>query len=69
MKKILGTVKCAEDAQFLLPRSDGRVRFWCKKYEMDDNDVDPSCLVSTVQAGSGDVMMCRIFSWHTSAPN
>ncbi len=27
--------------------------------------MDPSCLVSTVQAGSGGVMVWVIFSWHT----
>ncbi len=27
--------------------------------------MDPSCLVSTVQAGGGGVMVRRIFSWHT----
>ncbi len=29
--------------------------------------MDPSCLVSTVQAGDG-VMVWRIFSWHTLGP-
>ncbi len=28
--------------------------------------MDLSCLVSTVQAGGGGVMMWGIFSWHTS---
>ncbi len=28
--------------------------------------MDPSCLVSTVQAGVGGVMVRGIFSWHTS---
>jgi len=27
--------------------------------------MDPSCLVTTVQAGSGDVMVWGMFSWHT----
>ncbi len=27
--------------------------------------MDPSCLVSTVQAGAGGVMVWGIFSWHT----
>ncbi len=27
--------------------------------------MDPSCLVSTVQAGAGGVMVSGIFSWHT----
>ncbi len=30
--------------------------------------MDPSCLVSTVQAGGGGVMVCGIFSWHTLGP-
>ncbi len=34
---------------------------WRKEHE----SMDPSCLVSTVQAGGGGVMVCGIFSWHT----
>jgi len=30
--------------------------------------MDPSCLVSTVQAGGGGVMVWGIFSWHTLGP-
>ncbi len=30
--------------------------------------MDPSCLVSMVQAGGGGVMMWGIFSWHTLGP-
>ncbi len=30
--------------------------------------MDPSCLVSTVQAGGCGVMVCGIFSWHTLGP-
>ncbi len=30
--------------------------------------MDPFCLVSTVQAGCGGVMVRRIFSWHTLGP-
>ncbi len=37
-----------------------RVRIWCEEHE----SMDPSCLVSTVQAAGG-VMVCGIFSWHT----
>ncbi len=36
-----------------------RVRIWRK---------DPSCVVSTVQAGGGVVMVWGIFSWHTLDP-
>ncbi len=31
--------------------------------------MDPSCLVSTVEAGSGGVMVWGIFSWHTLDPS
>ncbi len=30
--------------------------------------MDPSCLVSTVQAGGGGVMVWGLFSWHTLGP-
>ncbi len=30
--------------------------------------MDPSCLVSTVQATGGGVMVWGIFSWHTLSP-
>ncbi len=30
--------------------------------------MDPSCLVSTVQAGGGGVIVWGIFSWHTLGP-
>ncbi len=30
--------------------------------------MDPSCLVSTVQAGGGGVMVWGIFFWHTLGP-
>ncbi len=30
--------------------------------------MDPSCLVSTVQAGGGGVMVWGIFYWHTFGP-
>ncbi len=41
--------------------SDGRNRIWRKEHE----SMDPSCLVSTVQAGRGDVKGWGIFYWHT----
>jgi len=44
--------------------SDGRVRIWRKEHE----SMDPSCLVSMVQAGVGGVMVWGIFSWHTLGP-
>ncbi len=50
--------------RFLLQHSDGRVRIWRKEHE----SMDPSCLVSTVQAGGGGVVVWGIFSWHTLDP-
>ncbi len=52
------------ESRFLLRRSDGRVRIWHKEHE----SMDPSCLVSTVQAAGGGVMVWGIFSWHTLGP-
>ncbi len=40
---------------FLLWHSDGRVRTWCKEH----GSMDPSCLVSTVQAAGGGIMVCN----------
>ncbi len=54
-------VAWSDESQFLLQHSDGRVRIWCKEHE----SMDTSCLVSTVQAGGGGVMVWGIFSWHT----
>ncbi len=51
----------SDESRFLLRISDGRVRIWCKEHE----GMDPSCLVSTVQAGVGGVMVWGIFSWHS----
>ncbi len=56
-------VAWSDESRFLLQNSDGRVRIWCKEHE----SMDPSCLVSTVQAGGG-VMVWEIFSWHTLGP-
>ncbi len=57
-------VAWSDESQFLLQHSDGRVRIWCKEHEI----MDPSCLVSTVQAAGGGVMVWGIFSWHTLGP-
>ncbi len=57
-------VAWSDESRFLLQHWDGRVRIWHKEHE----SMDPSCLVSTVQAGGGGVMVWRIFSWHTLAP-
>ncbi len=48
----------------LLWHWDGRVRILRKEHE----NMDPSCLVSTVQAGGGGIMVWGIFSWHTLGP-
>jgi len=54
-------VAWSDESRFLLQHSDGRVRIWHKEHE----NMDPSCLVSTVQAAGGGVMVWGIFSWHT----
>ncbi len=57
-------VAWSDESRFLLQHSDGRVRIWRKEHE----SMDPSCLVSTVQAVGGGVMVWGIFSWHTLCP-
>uniref|UniRef100_A0A9J8APT3 Transposase Tc1-like domain-containing protein n=1 Tax=Cyprinus carpio carpio TaxID=630221 RepID=A0A9J8APT3_CYPCA len=58
-------VAWSNESRFLLRHSDGRVRIWRKEHE----NMDPSCLVSTVQAGGGGgVMVWGIISWHTLGP-
>ncbi len=52
----------SDESLFLLRHSGGRVRIWRKEHE----SMDPSCLVSMVQAGG--VMVWGIFSWHTLGP-
>uniref|UniRef100_A0A9J7X087 Uncharacterized protein n=1 Tax=Cyprinus carpio carpio TaxID=630221 RepID=A0A9J7X087_CYPCA len=42
----------------------GVVKIWLKQNE----NMDPSCLVTTVQAGGGGVMVWGMFSWHTLGP-
>ncbi len=51
-------------SQILLRHSDGRVRIWRKEHQ----NMDPSCLVSRVQADGGSLMVWGIFSWHTLGP-
>ncbi len=55
---------CSDESRFLLRHSDGRVRIWHKEHE----SMDPSCLVSTVQASGGGVMVWGKFSWLTLGP-
>ncbi len=57
-------VSWSDESRFLLRHSDGRVRIWHKEHE----SMDPSCLVSTVQADGGGEMMWGIFSMHTLVP-
>ncbi len=57
-------VAWSDESRFLHQHSDGWVRIWRKEHE----SMDPSCLVSTVQAGGGDVMVWGIYSWHTLGP-
>jgi len=45
-------VAWSDESRFLLRHSDGWVRIWRKQNE----NMDPSCLVTTVQAGGGGVM-------------
>ncbi len=59
----LKNVVWSDESRFLLRHSDGRVRIWCEQHD----SMDPSCLVSTVQA-AGVVMVWGIFSWHTLGP-
>ncbi len=54
----------SDESRFLRRHSDSRVRIWHKEHE----SMDPSCLVLTVQAFGGGVMVWRIFSWHTLGP-
>ncbi len=54
-------VAWSDKSRFLLRHSDDMARIWCKEHE----SIYPSCLVSTVQAGGGGVMVWGIFSWHT----
>ncbi len=54
----------SDESRFLLRHSDGRVRIWCKEHE----NMDPSCLVSTVQAGGGSLMVWGIFFGTLWAP-
>ncbi len=54
----------SDEFRFLLRRSDVGSEFGVKGHE----SMDPSCLVSTVQAAGGGVMLWEILSWHTLGP-
>ncbi len=47
-------VAWSDESRFLLRHSDGRVRIWRKAHE----SMDPSCLVSTLQAAGGGGVRC-----------
>ena len=56
-------VAWSDESRFLLRHSDGRVRIWRKQNE----NMDPSCLVTTGQAGGGGVMVWGIpFAFRTA---
>ncbi len=57
-------VAWSDDSRLLLLHSDDRVRIWRKEHE----SMDPSCLVSTVQAAGGGIMVWGILSWHALGP-
>ncbi len=50
-------VAWSDESRFLLRHSDGRVRIWRKEHE----SMDPFCLVSSVQAAGGGVMVWGYF--------
>jgi len=41
------------------------LRIWHRIWRKQNEIMDPSCLVTTVQAGGVGVMVRGIFSWHT----
>ncbi len=57
-------VAWSDESRFLMRHINGKVKIWLKEHE----SMDPSCLVSTIQAGGGGVMVWGIFSWHTLVP-
>jgi len=50
-------VAWSHESRFLLRHSDDRVRIWRKQNE----NMDPSCLVTTVQAAGAGVMVWGCF--------
>ncbi len=60
-------VAWSDESRFLLRHSDGRVRIWRKEHE----SMDPSCLVSTVQAGDGvgDIFLAHFGPLSTNRPS
>ncbi len=57
-------VAWSDESRFLLRHSDGKIRIWHKEHE----SMDPSCLVSMVQAAGGGVMVWGYFLGTLWAP-
>ncbi len=55
----------SNESRFLLRNETKMKMKWNAK---EHESMDPSCLVSMVQAGGGGVMVWGIFSWHTFGP-
>ncbi len=60
----IGNVAWSDESQFLLRNSNGRVRIGCKEHE----SMEPSCLISMIQAAGGGVMVWGIFLGTLWAP-
>lgn len=57
-------VAWSDESRFLLHHADGRIRIWRKQHEF----MDPSCQMTTLQAGGGGTMVWGMFSWSTLGP-
>lgn len=56
----IGKVSSGLISQFLLPHSDGRIKLWWERHE----SMDPSWLLSTIQAGVGLIVtLHEYFCW------
>lgn len=55
---------CSDESQLVLGHTEGRVRVWHQMHE----SMTPTCFVSTVKAGGGDLMVQRMFFWHNMGP-
>jgi len=53
-------ISLTDESRFLLRHSEGRVRIWRKQNE----NMDPSCLVKTVQAAGGLTVWGMFFLAH-----
>lgn len=57
-------VAWSDESRFVLHHADGRIRIWRKQHEF----MDPSCQMTTLQAGGGGIMVWGMFSWSTLGP-